>query len=408
MDDKTLAEWIRNQDLNREGPGEALLLARAPVFKVRYTWDGDLALGCTIGCVFCYYRWVPMSRAYIGTGALRPLASPDEMTAFLLDSRLFDENSLLILGARGDASMYPDDLLRFLEVFPGPNLILALHRPAADVHILHAFEDPRFRFGTTITPGAYERGWTSVVEGAQLSGLAWLVEQGVDPDRISIEVGPLTADTLPLGEAVLRRLRGIGFRHACVRGVSFGALGSTEEEAQAERKKLRRRGFLDGNIPAGAGAEGHKYYDVKNALPPDAPDHLAEVAAPMRLHRRTYTLYRDVWGVAVARNRSNRVRIPATPRMTPEEVEAILSDYGLRGTVTIAGDHYFVNLTDGQVATEDLAMTIGTRLDAAIIFDRYRRTAALSDIWFYHQHSLLAFWPFLDREVQEALREIQE
>jgi len=51
---------------------------------------------------------------------------------------------------------------------------------------------------------------------------------------------------------------------------------------------------------------------------------------------------------------------------------------------------------------------IGTRLDAAIIFDRYRRTAALADIWFYHQHSLLAFWPFLDREVQEALREIQE
>jgi hypothetical protein len=40
----------------REGlsSGEELLLAVSPVFKRRYTHDGDLVLGCHYGTLHCY------------------------------------------------------------------------------------------------------------------------------------------------------------------------------------------------------------------------------------------------------------------------------------------------------------------------------------------------------------------
>jgi len=39
---------------NQVGFGEYLLLSHAPLFKRRYTVDGDVVLGCTHGCLFCY------------------------------------------------------------------------------------------------------------------------------------------------------------------------------------------------------------------------------------------------------------------------------------------------------------------------------------------------------------------
>jgi len=396
---------LLRMDPEMEGPGEALLLARSPVFKIRYTLDGDLEMGCTVGCIFCYYRWVPVSRPYFGTGRLRPMASPQEMTTFLLNSRLFDDNAVLILGARGDASMYPDDLLKFLEIFPGPNLVLALHRPAADEHILTAFEDPRFRFGTTITPMGLEKGWTPVSQEAQVAGLAMLMEAGVDPDRVSVEVGPIIPETVPQAADLLRRLQEIGLRHVCIRGVSYGALGSDPEEAAGERQKLQRVGFLPGQIRQGDGTDGHRYYELKNVLPDGALDRLSEAAGGMRIHRRTYTLYRDVWGVRIAKNRANRVRIPSSPKMSPEEVQGILADYSLPGKVAVCDDHYFVELPPGDTATEDVAMVVGAQLDAAVIFNRYRRTAALRDVWFYYEQGLLDIGPYLGREMLKALAE---
>ena len=39
---------------NQVGFGEYLLLSHAPLFKRRYTVNGDAVLGCTIGRSFCY------------------------------------------------------------------------------------------------------------------------------------------------------------------------------------------------------------------------------------------------------------------------------------------------------------------------------------------------------------------
>lgn len=96
--------------------GEEFLLAESPVFKRRYAYDGDLILGCAIGCRFCYYRQISASKDYIGTGRLKRLATPEEMVEFLKESKLFLPTDIIILGARGDASMYPHEVKRFLEI----------------------------------------------------------------------------------------------------------------------------------------------------------------------------------------------------------------------------------------------------------------------------------------------------
>ncbi|MEM1520448.1 MAG: hypothetical protein QXK42_02805 [Candidatus Korarchaeum sp.] len=163
--------------------GEELLLATSPVFKRRYAHDGDLVLGCKMGCKFCYYRWIRASRDFIGTGKLKPLTTPRGMVEFLKGSKLFKGRDLLILGARGDASMYPRDLLRFMELTDGDpyfrdNIVLALHRAPATETILDCSGFRNFRFGTTITPRAFELGWTVVPEERQIERLKWLVESG--------------------------------------------------------------------------------------------------------------------------------------------------------------------------------------------------------------------------------------
>jgi len=175
--------------------GEEMLLAVSPVFKRRYIHDGDLWLGCYYGCKFCYYRWIRVSKDYIGTGKLKRLATPEQMVEFLKNSKLFLPKDVLILGARGDASMYPKEVLEFLNLIKNDehfkeNIILALHRgPASELMKKALLEHPNFRFGTTITPKAYELKWTKVKEEAQITGLKRLLEAGIDPDRISIEIG---------------------------------------------------------------------------------------------------------------------------------------------------------------------------------------------------------------------------
>ena len=128
--------------------GEEMLLALSPVFKRRYTHDGDLILGCRYGCEFCYYRWISASKDYIGTGRLKRLATPEQMVEFLKKSKLFLPRDILILGARGDASMYPQeviDLLRLIkeDEYFRDNIILALHRaPASETMKLALLEYP--------------------------------------------------------------------------------------------------------------------------------------------------------------------------------------------------------------------------------------------------------------------------
>lgn len=376
--------------------GEELLLARSPVFKRRYAHDGDLLLGCRIGCKFCYYRWISASRDYIGTGRLKRLASPEEMVEFLLNSKLFLPSDILILGARGDASMYPREVLEFLELISGDrsfrgNLVLALHRAPATRLVEEALGYENFRFGTTITPMGFKLQWTPVREDLQLLGLRRLLDAGVDPSKVSIEVGPLNSMNLQEGIKVLRELGSMGFKECIVRGVAFGTFGVDRD---AELRRLIDMGFIEPK--ALREREDHEYYVVKNFLDAGVFERLQEEVPGIRLHRYTYTFYRDVWGVPIAGNRKNRVRVRCPARHSEKHVKRVVEEYGLEvEDVERRGDHYFVRLTSGQPATEDIAMTIGAELGEAIIFDRYRQTASLSDVKFYKERGLFYLYHFI-------------
>lgn len=377
--------------------GEEMLLAVSPVFKRRYTHDGDLVLGCRYGCGFCYYRWISASRDYIGTEKLKRLATPEQMVEFLKNSKLFLPKDVLILGARGDASMYPQEVTQFLELIEKDerfkdNIVLALHRgPASETMKRALLEHPNFRFGTTITPKAYELKWTRIKEEAQIAGLKRLLAAGIEPDRISIEIGPLNSENIEEGMDILKELEGLGFRHIMVRGVAFGTFGVDRDK---ELKKMVDLGFIDPSLLESP--EKHEYYVVKNFLTPDAYKRLQEMVPKMKIHRHTYTYYREVWGVPIALNRDNKVRISEPTIHTEAEVKEAVEKYGLRPvSVSRRDDHYFVELPEGQVATEDIAMTVGAELESAVIFNDYRRTASLEDVKFYQQNSLFYLDPYL-------------
>lgn len=377
--------------------GEEMLLAVSPVFKRRYTHDGDLWLGCRYGCEFCYYRWISASKDYIGTEKLKRLTTPKQMVEFLKNSRLFLPKDILILGARGDASMYPQEVLEFLDLIKDDehfksNVILALHRgPASKLMEEALLKYPNFRFGTTITPKAYELGWTKIKEETQIAGLKRLLEAGIEPDRISIEIGPLNSENINEGIEVLKQLEKLGFKNAMVRGVAFGTFGVDRDK---ELKKMVELGFID--PPLLRAPEKHEYYVIKNFLTNEAYKKLQEMVPKMKIHRHTYTYYREVWGVPIALNRDNKVRISEPTTHSEAEVKEIVEKYGLIvKSVSKKDDHYFIELPDDQTATEDIAMTIGAELESAVIFNNYRRTASLEDVKFYQENSLFYLDPFL-------------
>jgi len=380
--------------------GEEMLLALSPVFKRRYTHDGDLILGCRYGCEFCYYRWISASKDYIGTGRLKRIATPEQMVEFLKKSKLFLPRDILILGARGDASMYPQeviDLLRLIkeDEYFRDNIVLALHRaPASETMKRALLEYPQFRFGTTITPKAYELGWTKIKEESQIKGLERLLEAGIDPDRISIEVGPLNSQNIEEGMALLQALERMGFKNLMVRGVAFGTFGVDREK---ELQKMRDLGFIDPSIVPSSGS--HEYYVIKNFLTPEAYQKLQEMVPRMKIHRHTYTYYQEVWNVPIAFNRDNQVRISQSTFHSPERVKDVVEKYGLKvKNASKRDDHYFVELSGPQAATEDIAMTIGAELETAVIFDNYRRTASLDDVRFYQENSLFYLDPYIKKE----------
>jgi hypothetical protein len=394
---KSLFRFSESEKTPEYTNGEEMLLALSPVFKRRYTHDGDFMLGCYYGCEFCYYRWISASKDYIGTGKLKRLATPEQMVEFLKKSKLFLPKDILILGARGDASMYSKEILEFLELIKKDeyfkrNIVLALHRPPTTELMEQALlKYPNFRFGTTITPKAYQLKWTKIKEKAQMAGLEKLLKAGIDPDRISIEVGPLNSENIEEGMRTLKELESLGFKNVMVRGVAFGTFGVDREK---ELKKMVELGFIDPSILESP--EKHEYYVVKNFLTPDAYRKLQEIVPKMKIHRHTYTYYREVWGVPIALNRDNKVRISEPTKYSEGYVKNIIEKYGLTPKIVVKkDDHYYVELPDNQVATEDIAMTIGAELESAVIFNNYRRTASLEDVKFYQKHSLFYLDPYL-------------
>jgi hypothetical protein len=294
--------------------------------------------------------------------------------------------------------MYPQELLEFLELISADpyfdhNLVLALHRTPASKYILEAFEYPHFRFGTTITPRAYALGWTKVKEDLQLQGLKRLIDAGIPTSKISVEVGPLCSLNLNKGIETLKRLEELGFKDCMVRGVAFGTFGV---DRAAELKKMLEMGFITEEILRQS-QEAHEYYVVKNFLTPRAYEWIQEQTPDLRIHRYTFTFYRNVWNVPIANNRGNQVRVSAPVQHSENQVAKTVQKYGLEvESVERRKDHYFIKLrARTQAATEDIAMTVGAELQTAVIFSDFHRTATIKDVKFYQQHSLFYLDPYL-------------
>jgi len=179
-----------------------------------------------------------------------------------------------------------------------------------------------------------------------------------------------------------------------VRGVAFGTFGVDREK---ELQKMRDLGFIDPSIVPSSGS--HEYYVIKNFLTLEAYQKLQEMVPRMKIHRHTYTYYQEVWNVPIAFNRDNQVRISQSTFHSPERVKDVVEKYGLKvKNVSKKDDHYFVELSGPQAATEDIAMTVGAELESAVIFDNYRRTASLDDVRFYRENSLFYLDPYIKKE----------
>jgi len=390
--------------------GEHLLLGGTPpgwpgrpvapafFYKRRYTLDGDFVVGCPIGCSFCYYRWINNTADTIGTGkqGLRRIGEPEEAVEFLQQSRLFRPGrDILTLCARSDGSVQVDEITRFLRAFPHPNPVFVLHRGYFGRRQLEAWgEDPRVVFCTTITPAPPEAGpgsWTPIRPERQLKGLRFLLRGGVPPQRISVMCGPFNRNNVDAGVRLIEALGEMGIPFATYRGCSIGSFGVTPDW-----ERLRREGFLDGTQDEDAAPEGHEYYQMKNWLHPDVEERLLRAGerAGVRLYRHTGLLYQREFGVSVARNRNNRWRRELGPwrRVEIPRLEAFLRELGYRPlAIQETPEGYWVELPEGQTATEDVAMTVGAEFETSVLFNHYRIAPSLRDLYFYAENRL--FWP---------------
>lgn len=147
------------------------------------------------------------------------------------------------------------------------------------------------------------------------------------------------------GVRILKVLREIGFENLVVRGAAFGSFG-----VDRQLEKMMRMGFITPEMLEER--RKHEYYVVKNFLTPRAYEWIEEQVG--RVHRYTYTLYSEVWGVPIAGNRGNEVRISRPTGHSEEDVRRVVEQYL---DVERREDHYFVE--SGRPATEDIAMTVG-------------------------------------------------
>ncbi|MGB9886694.1 MAG: hypothetical protein ACPLRW_06820 [Moorellales bacterium] len=353
--------------------------------------DCDFRLGCLIGCVFCYYRWVEGAAEYFGTGKLKDLCSPEELAEALSASPLVrKDRDPIMLCARGDASFQVGEVSAFLAAFKHRNPVFVLHRGYFGPRQLDAFAgDPRVVFATTLTPRGRELGWTRVDEFRQLEGIGFLLENGVHPRRISVEVGPINEVNAGRAAELLGRLEGLGLEFAVYRGVSVGSFRVLPSEEQ-----LRRVGFL--TTQEASAPEGHAYYRIKNVLAAGVEEKIKAAAGRMRLHRFTGTLYRDEFGVSVAYNRNNRWRRElglfgaADPALIGGFVEQL--GFPVEG-VEATEEGYLVRLGGGACATEDVAMTAGAEFGTSVLFDRYRIAPTPEDLRFYVERGFVPALP---------------
>jgi len=368
----------------------------APFYKRRYTWDGDLVMGCTIGCDFCYYRWGNNTADTIGKGkeGLRQIATPQQVVQFLEQSRLFKaERDIVMLCARSDGSMQVGEITEFLRIFPHQNLVFILHRvPFGKRQIENWGDDRRAIFCTTLTPVSEEFQGSPIKPPEQMVGLRRLLEAGIPAKRISVMLGPMNSNNVAEGVKLIEELAGIGIEFLAYRGCSIGNFGVASED-----DKLRKVGFLDGKQDETSKPKGHQSYRMKNWLAPGVEASVLHTASEcgIRVHRHTGTLYRDEFGMPIPYNRNNRSRsseLGPWRKVSPRRIDEYARSLGYNPlSVRETEEGYLVALPEGEVATEDGAMTVGCEFETSVIFNNHRIAPTLGDLAFYAKNHL--FWP---------------
>ena len=363
--------------------GEHYLLVNAPFYKRRYSVDGDLIIGCTIGCQFCYYRWVKGTSELIGTGNLRKVATAETMLKFVKNSKIIRKNKdILMLSARSDASFQIKEIGNFLKIFPYQNKIFVLHRGYFSEKTANNIEDSRVVYCTTITPEGYKMGWTPIKEELQIKGIEILLKNNIPTNRISIEVGPINEYTIDKAIEIINILKTLGFQFLTYRGVSIGNFRVKPQENKLKKIKFKTKQNNNAH-------RMHSYYKIKNFISEELESKIQSIHG-IRLHRFTGTLYKNEFNVEIAYNRYNKYRKEMGQFSTNIDTNKIASYLNFLGydvyDVKLTEEGYFIK-TDNYV-TEDIAMTVGAEFKTSVIFDKYHIAPTMEDIKFYKKNKI--------------------
>lgn len=363
--------------------GEHYLLNTAPFYKRRYTVDGDLVIGCKIGCKFCYYRWIEGTSDLIGTGKTKTISTPERMVEFITNSKIIrKDKDILMLSARSDASIQIKQIGQFMKILPYKNPVYILHRGYFSEKTLEYVEDPRVVYCTTLTPMGFDMGWTPIKEELQIEGLKKLIRNGIPTNRISVEVGPMNEITVDKGIEIMKKLRDLGFEFLTFRGVSIGSFNVDPNEDKLKEIKFETN--QEENAP-----EGHTYYKIKNYLTKEIEDKIFHTFTDIRLHRFTGSLYRDEFGIDIAYNRHNRYRreLGTFAKVDIDKLKNYIETFGYSvNNIREEIDGYHIE-TDNYL-TEDIAMTVGAEFNTSVIFDKYRISPTMEDIEFYKHNRI--------------------
>lgn len=360
---------------------ELRLLTSYPIFKRRYAVATDVVIGCRIGCEFCYYRWTPIAKHFGTNASLLPLCTAKDYWRVLLESKLVRPGDIVILCARSDFSMIENQKIfyEFLEKYYDPSkkelkFLILQRAPLRREYWWRVREYPVI-FGTTITPRAYQKGFNSIKDDLQMRGLLELREAGCPAERISIELGPILADTVEAAVEVVQFLEeNEAVKFLTYRGSSLGEYGDYSKD----HEYLKKKGFWNELKPYtyfdGKEEKPHEYYRLKNYIPAEVEKKFLEGVKDLkiRIYRHTGHLYVREFGVRVAITRNNRLREDMISYATPSSLEEVKRK--LRELFEIECEVekitpilYRLN----RKGTEDIAHAIGAELGVGILFTRY-------------------------------------
>lgn len=201
-----------------------------------------------------------------------------------------------------------------------------------------------------------------------------------------------TEEEKALRDEIERTLAKMGIEFLTYRGCSIGNFGVTPEN-----DKLREVGFLDGGQDEKSGPKGHDYYKMKNWLAQEVQAAILQAASEngIRVHRHTGTLYRDEFGMPIPYNRNNRSRsgeLGPWQKVNPRRIDEYVRSLGYNPlSVRETEEGYLVVLSEGEVVTEDIAMTVGCEFKTSVLFNNHRIAPTLGDLTFYAKNHF--FWP---------------